>query len=1189
MQLKIQPLPGSARRSRLLTLFLALTLSLFGATLAHASHFRGASITWKRVGGATSRTVEVTVTESWRSGLIGNNTYNWGDGTGSFSTSGATTIATGTNATGDFTIVRRIIQHTYGGDGPYTISASSGARIGTLTNSANSNWSLAAVVDLRNGNQGSPVISTPIVVQMIRGVTNSVQLSYSDVDGDPVRFRMATTTESSITSTPAGLTVSNTGLLSWNTTGTSVGQLYAVQVLAFDNHPLTATTAGGTRVFFDFIIQIIEGNPPVATGPNGPFSLAINQPFSTTVVGTDTDGGNLTVTHQGLPAGATLTPASGTTGTQPLSATFAWTPTLADAGSSFGVTIVFTDPTGLQAAKSFSLTVHENQPPVANAGPDTTVNDLTSAGAATVVTLNGTASNDPENAPITYAWTQTDGPAVTLTGANTATPSFTAPLVGNGAPAALTFQLSVSDGKSTRSDSVVVLVKHVNRAPVAIAAAPANANEGTTIILDGSASSDVDGDPLTYTWTQLSGTPVIISSNGSNSPQANFVHLIPGLHSIAGESLQFSLTVSDGIASSTSAPVTVFVRNVNAAPVADAGHTHTFADTDTGIELHGHATDSDGDPLTFSWTQIAGPIVALGNANASHTTFDAPAVSPAQGSVTLTFRLVVSDAIGANDAAALTDSTTVDILIRHANRAPVADAGADKIVPEGSIITLDGTGSYDPDNDPIATYAWVQTAGTPVTLSNAGTATPSFAAPNVGPDGAVLTFALTVTDNPNSAFLGSALTSAADTITVNVKYVNQPPVVSATSPGAKDEGTVVALSATASDPDGNPLAYAWQQVSGPTVTLVNPNSAAPSFVAPLVPFGGGSVSFKVTVADGFGGEASASCTVEIRNVNNAPVADAGINKSTTEGSSVTLSGALSSDLDGEALTYAWTQTAGPTVALAGAQSVTPTFTAPLLNVGGDPNASVTLTFTLTVTDIAGASATDTVDVKVANVDRAPIADAGGNKNAGEATTVTLSAAASSDPDGDALTYLWTQTAGPAVTLSGANSAAPSFTAPFVGSGGAALQFKLVVTDPYGLTGTDTAAVSVFNTNTPPNVSQAKASTESLWPPNHAMVPISILGVIDPENNATITITKVTQDEPTNGLGDGDTAIDAIIQGSTVLIRSERDGKGNGRVYHIHFKASDFEGSATGMVKVSVPKDKRGDTAIDGGELYDSTR
>jgi hypothetical protein len=103
------------------------------------------------------------------------------------------------------------------------------------------------------------------------------------------------------------------------------------------------------------------------------------------------------------------------------------------------------------------------------------------------------------------------------------------------------------------------------------------------------------------------------------------------------------------------------------------------------------------------------------------------------------------------------------------------------------------------------------------------------------------------------------------------------------------------------------------------------------------------------------------------------------------------------------------------------------------------------------------------------------------------------------------------------------------------------------------------------------------------------VAVGISGVTDPDNNATITITGVFQDESTNGQGNGDTAPDAIINGDgTVFLRAERAGNGDGRVYHIHFTASDDEGSASGVVLVKVPHSNKS-VAIDGGELFDSTQ
>ena len=128
-------------------------------------------------------------------------------------------------------------------------------------------------------------------------------------------------------------------------------------------------------------------------------------------------------------------------------------------------------------------------------------------------------------------------------------------------------------------------------------------------------------------------------------------------------------------------------------------------------------------------------------------------------------------------------------------------------------------------------------------------------------------------------------------------------------------------------------------------------------------------------------------------------------------------------------------------------------------------------------------------------------------------------------------------------------------------------------------------------NTPPDCSKAKANPDKLWPPNHKLENISIQGISDSENDPfTITVTSITQDEPTNGLGDGDTSPDGFGVGtSNPQVRAERSGKGNGRVYQINFKAVDSKGAeCNGSVKVGVPHDKK-DTPIDDGQNYDSTK
>ncbi len=136
-------------------------------------------------------------------------------------------------------------------------------------------------------------------------------------------------------------------------------------------------------------------------------------------------------------------------------------------------------------------------------------------------------------------------------------------------------------------------------------------------------------------------------------------------------------------------------------------------------------------------------------------------------------------------------------------------------------------------------------------------------------------------------------------------------------------------------------------------------------------------------------------------------------------------------------------------------------------------------------------------------------------------------------------------------------------------------------------------VGAERVNLPPDCSKARAVPDLLWPPDHRLVPITIAGVTDPDGDPVrVTVTGITQDEPTNGLGDGDTSPDGAGVGTAQpQVRAERSGTGNGRVYAISFRADDGKGgTCTGVVTVGVPHDQGKDAnPVDDGQTYDSTR
>jgi len=365
------------------------------------------------------------------------------------------------------------------------------------------------------------------------------------------------------------------------------------------------------------------------------------------------------------------------------------------------VTVMVTATSQADPTKSGSATITITPlPPTANAGPGQTVP------IGTTVRLDGSGSTDQTGTPLTYSWSFVSipsGSAASLSSTTAVKPTFTADVYGN-----YTVQLVVNDGYHSSAPSQVVISTQ-DSAPVANAGPNQTVTVGTTVQLNGSGSTDVDGNPLTYQWSFLS-IPTGSTATLSNATLVNptFVADVPG-------NFVVQLIVNDGILNS--APATVTIGNSDMPPVANAGPAQTVS-LGTLVTLDGTgSTDSDNKPLTYQWSLLSvptGSAATLAQPTSAHPTFTADLAG------NYIAQLIVNDGFLNSSPATVTISTSHSV--------PVANAGPPQTVTVNSTVQLTGSASSDVDGYPL-TYSWSilsQPGGSAATLSNSAVVNPTF-------------------------------------------------------------------------------------------------------------------------------------------------------------------------------------------------------------------------------------------------------------------------------------------------------------------------------------------------------------------------------------------------------------------------------------------------------------------------------
>lgn len=247
------------------------------------------------------------------------------------------------------------------------------------------------------------------------------------------------------------------------------------------------------------------------------------------------------------------------------------------------------------------------------------------------------------------------------------------------------------------------------------------------------------------------------------------------------------------------------------------------------------------------------------------------------------------------------------------------------------------------------------------------------------------------------------------------------------------------------DSDGTITSYQWTQISGPDVTLNNPNQVQASFT----PTSAGTYVFELSVTDNDGATGVDEISVTVAPSNSPPLAKAGSDINATINSVIDLDGSGSSDSDGTIVSYQWTQINGPNVTIDNADQVQASFT---------PQTVGTYIFRLTVTDNNGASDFDEVSVSVSEiVNMPPVANAGVDAIETVNSIISLNGSASTDPDGSINSFQWIQSNGPNVTISNSDQAVASFTPSETGL----YIFGLTVTDNDNLSSSDEISIDVI--------------------------------------------------------------------------------------------------------------------------------
>jgi hypothetical protein len=530
---------------------------------------------------------------------------------------------------------------------------------------------------------------------------------------------------------------------------------------------------------------------------------------------------------------------------------------------------------------------------------------------------------------------------------------------------AIAVTIRVTDSASASDfETITITVREINAAPVLAAIGNKTVDEGVQLSFT-AAASDADGGALTFTLD--AGAPAGATIN----PTTGVFSWTPG-ESYGGSAIAATIRVTDSASASDFETVTITVREANIAPVLATIGNKTV---DEGVQLSftATATDADGGALTFS-LDAGAPVGATINPTTGVFSWT-PGESYGGSAIAATIRVT--------DGASGSDFETITINVREVNVAPVLAAIGNKAVDEGVQLSFTATAS-DVDGG-VLTYSL--DAGAPASATINPTTGVFSWTPGNSYAGSAIAVTIRVTD--------SASASDFETVTITVRDVNGAPVLAAIGNKTVDEGVQLSFTATATDADGGALTFTLD-AGAPAGATINPTTGVFSWT-PGESYGGSAVAVTFRVTDSTAASDFETITIDIREVNTAPVLAAIGNKTVDEEAQLSFT-ATASDADGGALTF--TLDAG---APAGA-TINPT-TGVFSWTPGNSYAGSAIAVTIRVTDSASASDFETVTINVREVNVAPVLSLISNQTNSVGNTISFRATATdADFPGNLLSF-----------------------------------------------------------------------------------------------------------------------------------------------------------------------------------------